>query len=178
MSPTKSIVTLITLKQTGPAVFALLILRAFRAPKDCKTYEVEANENFKVIINNAFDETITSGNQKQEFTIMIREIGDVEHNFNEINVNKTETINYIQSNESQIFYFYANITGLQNLNTLNFKFDYRYFGQNMIKVLSKIISLDEEIKQEYLEDNVPDTNESYASYDMYSDEYYRIYKPQ
>ena len=41
-----------------------------------------------------------------------------------------------------MFYFYANITGLQNLNTLNFKFDYRYFGKDMIKVLSKIISLD------------------------------------
>ena len=31
--PDTPIVTLISLKETGPAVFALLVLRAFRAPK-------------------------------------------------------------------------------------------------------------------------------------------------
>ena len=108
-------------------------------------------------------------NQKQEFTIMIREIEDLEYDFNKIEVNKIEKINYIQSNESQTFYFYANITGLKYLNTLNFKFDYKYFGKNMINVLSKIISLEREIQQEDLKNNIPNTNESYANYDMYYD---------
>ena len=140
-----------------------------------QTFTVEKGKIFKVSVNNIFIKTLDNDNQKQEFTIMIREIGDAEHNFNEIKINKNEKINYIQSDKAQMFYFYANITGLQNLNTLNFKFDYRYFGKDMIKVLSKIISLDEEIQQKDLDENIPNTNESYASYDMFSDEYYRIY---
>ena len=41
--------------------------------------------------------------------------------------------------------------------------------------LKLLISLDEEIQQKDLDENIPNTNESYASYDMFSDEYYRIY---
>ena len=106
---------------------------------------------------------------------MIREIENQKYHFNEIHLDKSETINYIYNNQSQTFYFYANITNITELNTLNFKLDYRYFKTNNITVLTKYVSLDHAVTQEDFDNNIPEGIDTIQSYDIYSDEYFRIY---
>ena len=137
-----------------------------------ETFNIIENNIFTVLVDIEFDKT---QNQKQDFTLMIREIEN--NNINEILLNKRETINYIYNNDSQFFYFYANITDIRELNTLNFKFDYRYYKNinTKVSVLAKYVPLDEDIDKKELITYKPTENELIGSYDLYSDEYYRIY---
>ena len=140
-----------------------------------ETFNIMEPNSFVVVVDNEYNKTDENANQKQDFTLMIREIEN--NNFNEILLNKSETINYIYNNESQIFYFYANITDIKELNTLNFKFDYRYYknSNTKVSVLAKYVPLDEDIDKKDLIKYIPTKNELIGSYDLYSDEYYRIY---
>jgi hypothetical protein len=140
-----------------------------------ETFNIMEHNSFVVVVDNEYNKTDENANQKQDFTLMIREIEN--NNFNEILLNKRETINYIYNNESQIFYFYANITDIKELNTLNFKFDYRYYknSNTKVSVLAKYVPLDEDIDKKDLIKYIPTKNELIGSYDLYSDEYYRIY---
>ena len=136
-------------------------------------FDINENDNYAIKIENNVDkEKLT---EKQEFTLMIREIENQKNHFNEIHLDKSETINYIYNKQSQTFYFYADITNIKELNTLNFKFDYRYYNKGNIIVLTKYVSLDHVVTQDDFDKNIPDKSESIQSYDIYSDEYFRIY---
>jgi len=139
-----------------------------------ENYVLNENSEFIVVIDNNYKKTKENEKQSQGFSLMIREIEDEKH-FNKIEINKIEIINYIYSQKPQTFYFYANITDMKELNTLNFKFDYRYYKAEKIKIKAKYQPLTEDIKQEDLIKYIPDTNDLISSYDIYSDEYYRIY---
>ena len=139
-----------------------------------KNFNKKESDDFTAVIYNKYTKTDENEKQSQGFTLMIREIEDEKH-FNKIEKNKPETINYIYNKDSQIFYFYANITGMKELNTINFKFDYRYYKTNITNIKAKYVPLDEDIKQEELQNYIPDKNDLISSYDVYSDEYYRIY---
>ena len=136
--------------------------------------EIDENKVLKVYIKNDYVKTKENENQRQEFTLMIRELEN-EKNFNKIQINKPETFNYIYSNESQIFYFYVNITNMKEQNTLNLKLDYKYYKKDKINVLAKYVPLDKDIQTEDFDDYKPVKNELINSYDIYSDEYLRIY---
>ena len=140
-----------------------------------ETFNITEHNIFAVIVDNEFNKTHKNENQKQDFTLMIREIEN--NNINEILLNERKTINYIYNNDSQFFYFYANITNINELNTLNFKFDYRYYKNKNtnVSVLAKYVALDKDIDISELINYIPTENELIGSYDLYSDEYYRIY---
>ena len=136
-------------------------------------YVLEERSKLIVYIENIYTKADKNEKQSQEFTLMIHEVEGFTH-FNKIEINKIETINYIY-NDPQIFYFYANVTDMKELNTLNFKFDYRYYRTGILNIKAKYVPLTEDIKQEDLIKYIPDTNDLISSYDIYSDEYYRIY---
>lgn len=133
-------------------------------------YKLEGNNTLSVSIENFVKETI--GNQ--EFSIIIYEVNHSKYNFNQIKQNQIEVINYIY-NENQSYYFYTDISNLENYNTFNIKLNFQYFNKENIKVRTNLINLDKEITQEILEKNIPKTNNFPCSYDDESDEYYRIY---
>ena len=133
-------------------------------------YKLEGNNTLSVSIENFVKETI--GNQ--EFSIIIYEVNHSKYNFNQIKQNQIEVINYIY-NENQSYYFYTDISNLENYNTFNIKLNFQYFNKENIKVRTNLINLDKEITQEILEKNIPKTNNLPCSYDDESDEYYRIY---
>ena len=139
-----------------------------------KYYVFNEKSTLTVCVENKYTKNGKNEKQSQEFTLMIREVEGEKH-FNKIEINKIETINYIYSQNPQTFYFYANVTNMKELNTLNFKFDYRYYKAEKIKIKAKYQPLTEDIKQEDLIKYIPDTNDLISSYDIYSDEYYRIY---
>ena len=133
-------------------------------------YKLEGNNTLSVSIENFVKETI--GNQ--EFSIIIYEVNHSKYNFNQIKQNQIEVINYIY-NENQSYYFYTDISNLENYNTFNIKLNFQYFNKENIKVRTNLINLNKEITQEILEKNIPKTNNLPCSYDDESDEYYRIY---
>ena len=133
-------------------------------------YKLEGNNTLSVSIENFVKETI--GNQ--EFSIIIYEVNHSKYNFNQIKQNQIEVINYIY-NENQSYYFYTDISNLENYNTFNIKLNFQYFNKENIKVRTNLINLDKEITQEILKKNIPKTNNFPCSYDDESDEYYRIY---
>ena len=130
-----------------------------------------------IIINiqNLVEEESEDNNGNQEFSIIIHEVDQPEINFNQIIQNKIDTINYIYNNESQIYYFYTNISDFNNSNTFNFKLNFQYFNTTNVRVLTNVVYLDNEITQEVLEDNLPETNTLPSDYDGESDEFFRIY---
>lgn len=130
----------------------------------------------KVKVENLVEEDYNN-EKNEEFSLIIYEIEDMEYHFNKIETNNLQKINYIYNNESQTFYFYADISELGNPNTLDFKFNFKYFNSktSKIEVLSKAVYLDESITQNELEANIPDGKEFPSFYDDESDEYYRLY---
>ena len=131
---------------------------------------IETNETLKITIENEVNDEV---NNKPKFSIVIYE-SENEYNFNEISPDNIE-INYIFNNETQIFYFYADISAYEQSSTFNFKLNYNYFTDNNFEIKSKILDLDEEISQQILEENIPQENFLNSSYDEESDEYFRIY---
>ena len=141
-----------------------------------KKYLNFTGDGFIIInIQNLVEEESEDNNGNQEFSIIIHEVDQPEINFNQIIQNQIDTINYIYNNESQIYYFYTNISDFNNSNTFNFKLNFQYFNTTNVRVLTKVVYLDNEITQEVLEDNLPETNTLPSDYDGESDEFFRIY---
>jgi len=141
-----------------------------------KTYlNITGDGSIIINIQNLVEEESEDNNGNQEFSIIIHEVDQPEINFNQIIQNQIDTINYIYNNESQIYYFYTNISDFNNSNTFNFKLNFQYFNTTNVRVLTKVVDLDNEITQEVLEDNLPETNALPSDYDGESDEFFRIY---
>ena len=139
-------------------------------------FEIAVNKNLTVNIINKYKKSEEKEMKSQGFTIMIREIEyKNEKWFKKIEKNNRQIINYIYSNESQIFYFYANITGMNEINTLNLKLDYKYYKKGKVNILSNYAALNEDIKSEDFDIYKPTKKVLIDSYDKYSDEYLRIY---
>lgn len=141
-----------------------------------KTYfNYTGNESLIINIENFIEVDTEGNNDNQEFSIIIYEVDQPKINFNQIIQNQIDIINYIYNNESQIYYFYTDISDFNTSNTFNFKLNFQYFNTTNVKVLTKIVELDNEITQEDLEDNIPQTNTLPSDYDSESDEFFRIY---
>ena len=134
-------------------------------------FNLSGNDTLIVTIENIIEDN----SENHEFSIIIHEVNQSEYNFNQIKQNQTEVINYIYYNDSQIYYFYTDISNIKNSNTFNFKLNYQYFNKKNITIRTNLINLDDEITIENLTNNTPTTNNLPCSYDDESDEYYRIY---
>ena len=83
-------------------------------------YNLSGNDTLIVTIENIIEDN----SENHEFSIIIHEFNQSEYNFNQIKQNQTEVINYIYYNDSQIYYFYTDISNIKNSNTFNFKLNY------------------------------------------------------
>lgn len=130
----------------------------------------EINITVKNYLNKENDKEIVD----QDFSIIVYEKKSI-YNFNEVIQNKISINKYIYYNEKQTFYYYANITDINNSNTINFKLNFKYYLYNNATFFSDIIHLDNKINESDLENNIPTENKLPLSYDDDSDEYLRIY---
>lgn len=111
----------------------------------------------------------------QDFSLVVYE-NKKPYGFTSITKNKILKTNYIYNNEIQTFYYYADISDNHEYNSINFKLFFKYFlYNNNTKFYTNIIYLENEITDSDLEKNIPTENKLPYSYDVDSDEYFRIY---
>ena len=95
-------------------------------------FNLTGNDNLIVTIENIIEKNEDIELENQEFSIIIYEVNQSDNNFNQILKNQIEIINYIYNNESQIYYFYTDISSFHNSNTFNFKLNFDYNIINLI----------------------------------------------
>ena len=131
---------------------------------------------YSILVEDFFDPAKEEeGELQHDFSLIVYEKEDL-YGFTQLTKNIITKTNYIYSNQPQQFYYYVDITGNQNSNTINFKLNFKYYKiENDIKFYTKIIYLENEITKSDLNENIPTENKNPESYDVDSDEYYRIY---
>ena len=130
-----------------------------------------------IIVENFIEKDIEGEIGSQEFSLIVYEKKN-KYGFKEITKNEITNNKYIYNNEKQEFYYYADISDYINSNILNFKLNFKYYlFKNNINFLTKILYLDNSIKDSDLEDqiNIPKEKNFPFSYEINSDEYFGIY---
>lgn len=111
----------------------------------------------------------------QDFSLVVYE-NKKPYGFTSITKKEILKTNYIYNNKIQTFYYYADISDNHDYNSINFKLFFKYYlYNNNTKFYTNIIYLDNEITDSDLEENIPTENKLPFSYDVDSDEYFRIY---
>ena len=130
-----------------------------------------------IIIENFVDNKNEEQIENQSFSLIAYEKKN-KYGFKEIIKNEIFNNKYIYNNETQEFFFYVDISNYTSSNTINFKLNFNYYlFKNNTNFLTKIIYLDNEINDKDFEqkENIPTDNDFPFSYDIDSDEYFRIY---
>ena len=129
-----------------------------------------------IIVENLVNKETEDQIGNQDFSLIVYEKKN-KFGFKEILKNEISHIDYIYNNQNQEFYFYIDISDYTRSNTLNFKLNFKYYlFKNNTNFFTKMIYLDEPIKDIDLEKegNITE-NDCPSSYDIDSDEYFRIY---
>ena len=129
--------------------------------------------NLTITVKNVVEDEEETLNQ--DFSLIIYEQKNP-YGFKKIIQNEIIKTKYIYNNENQTFYYYADITDMENSNTMNFKLYFKYYlFNNNTNFYTNIISLDNEITESDFEKNIPNENKLQMAYDEDTDEYFRIY---
>ena len=120
--------------------------------------------------------------EDEEFSIIFYETDFNKNNAEEFIVNEEIKKEYIffndTNNNGKIFYFYTNVTEYTNSGTVNLKLDYLTKRNKYIDIYSDIVVSETELTTENLApyfDNITDKTNLPMDYDLYSDEYSKIY---
>ena len=128
-----------------------------------------------ILVQDNLDPEKEEGDFQHDFSLIVYEKEDL-YGFSELTKKVSTKTNYIYTNVPQFFYYYIDISEHKNTNTINFKLNYKYYKlENSFKFYTNIIYLNEKITESDLESNIPNEIISIASYDVDSDEYFRIY---
>ena len=131
--------------------------------------------NYEIKVENCVQDNEDEDVPHQDFSIVFYE-KDNDILFNKLTKGETLTNKYIQSNDTHSLYYYVDITGDINSNSINFKLYFKYYlYTGNATFYTKILDLDDEITEEDLEGNIPTQNDLPSSYDDDSDEFFRIY---
>ena len=142
--------------------------------KDNADYIINLNnedlteKTLRIIVENRSDDI-----ENRDFSIIVYEKKPDE--FINISTDYTVKTYYIKNELVQNFYFYADISKYTKSSSVNFKFDYLVKKNNYINIISDIIYSDVYLKSEDLMENIPKKNKLEYNYDLYSDEYLKIY---
>lgn len=129
------------------------------------------------LYENEYEYAITIKNETKnendnEFSLIYYENLEI---FKKINKNDNIEINYLINNITQNFYFYLDISDYKNTGSVNYKLDYlnKNKSTQYIKIASKILLKDDEIKSSDFENNF--NNELEYDYDLGSDIYLKSF---
>ena len=143
--------------------------------EEVSIYENEFNPGeINIIVENFVESESDKQIPAQDFSLIVYEKSN-SYEFQKVNVNEAIKSKYIYNNNTQNFYYYADISNKVNSNTFNFKLNFKYYLLKNVTFFTKIIYLDNEVTEEDLENNIPTENKLPYSYDEDSDEFLRIY---
>lgn len=131
--------------------------------------------NYEITVENYAQDNEDEDVPHQDFSLVFYE-KECDYLFNKLTKGEILTTKYIQSNNNHSLYYYVDITGDINSNSINFKLYFKYYiYHGNATFYTSIIELDDEITDDYLAKHIPDRNDLPFSYDDDSDEFFRIY---